>query len=1478
MDKRDDSSDGSDLEKAISQNNVEEKDLAGRDEPVQYLEVPRWSEKRSNSRSSKTGLQRTISTATEATDVTSIHDTKPENTERPPWHYRWNPLKRKVPPVPKERQISREYRASFLSLLTFQWINPLMTVGYKRTIEVEDIWLVNPDRSSDVMTTKMRDSFQRRAARGEKNPLLWALFDTFRGEFLFGGMCAFFSAMFQVFSPFTTRYLIQFATDAYIAQKTGVKGPHIANGVGLAIGITFMQICQSTGTNHFIYRGMMVGGQVRATLINAIFEKSLKISGRAKAGGKASEDETIDNGIEAVSMKAAANRPKLSRLMSNTLHPKGGPKVTPDAGKGVSGDGTGWNNGKIVNLMSVDTYRIDQASGMLHLLWTSPIQVIVVLVVLLINIGYSALSGYALLVIGMPFLTIAIKSLFKRRKRINKVTDQRVTLTQEILASVRFVKFFGWETSFLNRLKELRKREIRAIQTLLAIRNGINALAMSLPVFASMLAFITYSLTKHGLSPARVFSSLALFNSLRMPLNLLPLVIGQVTDAMTAIGRVQEFLLAEEQHDQIQWDETMEAGVEVEHASFTWERTATQDKEKVGLFKTRTQLKDEKAAEKELKKSNTKQNKIRPSSPDDDTSSENSELEPFKLVDMDFTVGRNELLAVIGSVGSGKSSLLGALAGDMRMLNGKVKMASSRAFCPQYAWIQNSTLKDNILFGKPYKSKWYNEVIDACALRPDLEILPGGDQTEIGERGITVSGGQKQRLNIARAIYFDADIILMDDPLSAVDAHVGRHIMDKAICGIMKNKCRILATHQLHVLNRCDRIVWMQDGHIRDIDTFVNLMANSADFQKLMATTSQEEVVAKVEEVKDEKKDEKKSKKKTPGLMQQEERAVSSVGWTVWGAYIRASGSILMAPFIFLALVAMNGANISTSLWLSYWTSRKFDLPEGTYIGIYAMLGFMQALLMFLFSTMLSTAGTNASKTMLQRAMTRVLRAPMAFFDTTPLGRITNRFSKDIDSMDNSLTDAMRMYFITLGMITSVFILIIVFFYYFAIALGPLFILFLFASSYYRASAREMKRHEAVLRSTVFARFSESISGVASIRAYGLQKYFTQRMRDSIDQMDSAYFLTFANQRWLSTRLDAIGNVLVFTVGILVVTSRFNVSPSIAGLVLSYILGIVQMIQFTVRQLAEVENNMNATERLHYYGTQLEEEAPLKLREVPESWPDKGAISFEHVEMKYRPELPLVLKGLDFKVRGGERIGIVGRTGAGKSSIMSTLFRLTELCGGRITIDDIDIATVGLQDLRSRLAIIPQDPTLFHGTIRSNLDPFHEHSDLELWSALRKADLVADDSTSPTSPTSPKRPTTADTITTNPTSRIHLDSTVEEEGLNFSLGQRQLMALARALVRNSQIIVCDEATSSVDFETDEKIQRTMRIGFQGKTLLCIAHRLKTIIHYDRICVMDKGVIAEMDSPLALFEREGGIFRGMCEKSHIVRGDFERGED
>lgn len=518
-----------------------------------------------------------------------------------------------------------------------------------------------------------------------------------------------------------------------------------------------------------------------------------------------------------------------------------------------------------------------------------------------------------------------------------------------------------------------------------------------------------------------------------------------------------------------------------------------------------------------------------------------------------------------------------------------------------------------------------------------------------------------------------------------------------------------------------------------------------------------------------------------------------------------------------------------------------------------------------MYSTALSITGTRASRRLLKLAIRGVLRAPVSFFDTTPLGRIMNRFSKDVDTLDNNMTDSMRIATMTLSQIIAIFILIIAYYYYFAAALGPLLVIYVILALFYNASAREITKHESRLRGRVFSQFNESIYGTATIRAYGRMESFVESLNKAIDQMDSAYFLTFANQRWLAVRLDALGVILVFVTEILVVTSRFNVSPSISGLVLSYLLGSVQMLQFTVRQAADVDNNMNSVERIDYYAREIEHEAPAHTIPIAEEWPSKGEVIFQDAHLRYRPGLPFALEQFNLHIQPGERVGIVGRTGAGKSTIIMALFRMVELSQGSIIMDGIDISTIGLNDLRSRMSIIPQDPTLFAGTVRSNLDPFNTRTDLELWSALRQSHLVEDSDHA-----SAVHKDVA--VNNTQTTQITLDSIVEEGGNNFSLGQRQLLALARALVRNSKITICDEATSSIDFETDLKIQKAMSEGFKGRTLLCIAHRLKTIIGYDRICVMDRGKVAEVASPLELYDAHG-IFRSMCDQSSISRDDI-----
>jgi ATP-binding cassette subfamily C (CFTR/MRP) protein 1 len=699
-----------------------------------------------------------------------------------------------------------------------------------------------------------------------------------------------------------------------------------------------MQILQTLCFNHFLYGGMLVGGQSRAVLIALIFDKATKLSGRARVGGLSQEMPPSE-----VKLETEEGR----RWMRKKIG-----KIRPTK------DQPGWSEGRIMNLMSMDTSRINQGSIMIHFLWTSPVSICLALALLLVNITYSALPGLALLLLVIPLLAKAVKVMLARRKVITSFTDSRVTLTQEILHSVRFVKYFGWESAFLDRLDEIRKQELSYTRAMLTIRHAVTAIGTSMSTFAAMLAFITYALSGHQLTSSRVFSSLSLFGALSMPLNQLPQVLGHVTDAAHSISRIQDFLLAEEAEDPIDWDFDNESAIVVKKAKFVWEQNDSRESDSDAVDQVSTMKQGRKTEEttkraldhagRQLETSG--KSSSQPGSSTEPIHSKSSVGHPFSLGEISFTVGRHELVAIIGTVGSGKSSLLAALAGDMRKTAGSITLGASRSFCSQSAWIQNASVKENIIFGKDEETPddiavnddWYNKVLDACDLRSDLGAFPFGDMTELGERGINLSGGQRHRLDLARAIYSDAGLVLMDDPLSAVDARVGRHIMDNAICGLLKDRCRILATHQLHILHRCDRVIYLDAGRIIADGTFDNLMANSLPFQNIMSNVAHEDD-GDPKKVAGEQVDELEDNQRTmilsqAALMQVEERAVKSVSWSVYAAYVRASGTLLNIPLVLILLVASQGSGVSTGLWLSWWTSNKFDYSLGIYVSVYCFL------------------------------------------------------------------------------------------------------------------------------------------------------------------------------------------------------------------------------------------------------------------------------------------------------------------------------------------------------------------------------------------------------------------------------------------------------------------------------------------------------------------------------------------------------------
>ncbi|KAF8150782.1 ABC transporter [Crassisporium funariophilum] len=1377
-----------------------------------------------------------------------------------------------------------EVSASLLSLITFGWITPLLSLGYARPLEAPDLWRLQPERGAAHIADHITASFERRVreaaeynarlGRGEvrvgvrgvwwsvrggregrerewrerggrrRASLVWAMNDSVKWWFWSGGILKVVGDTAQVTSPLVVKAIINFASESYTSHRLSTPTPPIGKGIALTFVLFLLQLIASLCTHHFFYRSTSSGALLRGGLITAIYTRALRLTSRARG----------------------------------TL-----------------------TNGKLVNHISTDVSRIDFCAGYFHMAWTAPIQMIICLILLCLQLGPSAIAGFAFFILATPVQTLVMKKLFALRRASMLWTDKRAKLLQELLGGMKVIKFFAWEVPFLDRISDYRRREMAYIRSLLLIRSANNAVAMSMPVLASVLAFITYSATGHTLEPGVVFTSLTLFNLLRLPLMFLPVAFSAIADADNATGRLYGVFEAELLEKTHTVDNDLPVALEVKGASFTWD-SPPPDASADGGNKTKKphthafQSSKSKAKARSAQIAATEKQAVADSKTRDE-----EEDRVFKIRDINLSIPRGQLTAIVGPVGSGKTSLLQGLLGEMRQTAGSVTFGGTLAYCPQSAWIQNASIRDNITFGRPFSAPRYWRAVKAACLERDFAMLPEGDGTEVGERGISLSGGQKQRVGVCRAIYWEADVQVFDDPLSALDAHVGKAVFQNVLLNGgggegkgegKEGKTRVLVTHALHFLPLVDYIYVVADGRIAEQGTYADLMARRGEFSAFVtefgsspSSSSPDSLSAEQEElaiasaplsdedVEEEKRREAKGQVKGAALMQVEERNTGAIAVGVYRDYMSAGKGAVVVPLLVVALVLMQGATVVSSYWLVWWQERAWHQSQGFYMGIYAGLGVSQAIASFLMGATFAMLTYFASQRLHKDSIKRVMHAPMSFFETTPLGRIMNRFSKDIDTIDNMLGDALRMFMGTLSSIIGAIILISIVLPWFLIAVFVILLGYIYAAAFYRASARELKRLDAVLRSSLYSHFSESLSGLATIRAYGEVARFRLDNEKRVDVENRAYWLTVTNQRWLGIRLDFLGALLTFCVAMLTVGTRFTISPAQTGLVLSYILSVQQAFGWMVRQSAEVENNMNSVERIVHYATGIEQEAAHDLpdKKPPPSWPAEGALELKNVVLNYRPELPPVLKGISMSVKAGEKIGIVGRTGAGKSSIMTALYRIVELSSGSITMDDVDISTIGLTDLRKSLAIIPQDPLLFSGTLRSNLDPFNLNDDATLWDALKRSYLVDNNS---------KRNsllTTEDDVPSGaqtPQSRFNLDTIIEDEGGNLSVGQRSLVSLARALVKNAKVIILDEATASVDYETDRKIQDTIAYEFKDRTILCIAHRLRTIIAYDRICVLDAGQIAEFDTPTQLYNNADGIFRGMCERSAITFEDIK----
>ncbi|KAG1678446.1 Canalicular multispecific organic anion transporter 2 [Nymphon striatum] len=1148
-----------------------------------------------------------------------------------------------------------------------------------------------------------------------------------------------------------------------------------------------------------------------------------------------------------------------------------------------------WTSGEVVNLVAVDVHRIHEGLQFSFNLVSGTVFLTIATYFLFIYLGIATLAGISVLAVLIPINTGISKIVHIIQKEFLAIKDQRLKMITEILVGMKVLKLYAWESPFEDMIIKLRAKEVHFLRKSLLVQISVMNIFIFSPFGVSLLAFITFVYSSSQiLTPSVAFVSLSLFNIIKKPMWEVPFVIGELIKVSNDVC--------------------------MENGTFSWEKSGKSC-----------------------------------------------------LSNINLNVDQGKLIGVVGQVGSGKSSLLSAVLGEMHLQEGRVNVnvvespevtpraglhrcesEGSIAYAPQQAWILNATVRENILFDSHFNGQKYQDILNKCALEADLQIFAGGDLTEIGEKGINLSGGQKQRVSLARAVYNDADIYLLDDPLSAVDSHVGKYLFDNVIGnnGILHNKTRLLVTHGLKYLPNCDFVVVMKDGQISESGTYEDLMERSKVFSELMkqytCSSAEEENSVKIQNriigemsMKEEFESSQKpdifsvdsvnasheditstkqgqkldifsfdsvnasheditstkqgqkldifsfdsvnasheditstkqgqkldifsvdsvnasheditSTKQAGKLTEEEEVKEGNISKTVYWHYFSNVGWFY--TFLLLLGFGMNiGFDLAANQWLSIWSSDCIE-QNGTFnkslndfrVSIYALFGGLQVLVFFIGIFSFTIGAIAATEKTHNLMLDNIMKAPMFIFDTTPIGRILNRFSRDVNAMDTTLIIETERLIFFIWKIIGKIIIICINLPLFTIVAVIMITFYCFVLAISLRSFRQLMRLESTTRSPIYSHVQESIVGSSSIRAYKVKDIFIERMYRNIDNNVKFMVSYTVVNSWLAVILQLIGSVVVFFTAFFAVMSRNVLDPAIVGLTVNYALTLTFTLYSFVRAAGPVESNIISVERVLEY-TRLPQEANWNSSKPDKSWPSSGVIKFSNYQTRYRKGLDLVLKGINFDILPSEKVGIVGRTGAGKSSLTLGLFRIIESAGGQIIIDGMDISKIGLHDLRKKLTIIPQDPVLFSGNFRINLDPFDQYADDELWNALDHAHLKG----------------------FVQKQEAGLQFEVAETGQNLSLGQRQLICLARALLRHTKILILDEATAAIDLETDDLIQQTIRTEFKDCTILTIAHRLNTIMDSDRVMVLSDGNIIESGSPSDLLSMENSYFHSMA---------------